>query len=172
MRITGFDPIIGPNPRILVLGSIPGRRSLELGQYYGHRRNAFWPIMADLGLSRIEDAYPLRLDALKQAGVALWDVLERCERSGSLDASIAPGSEQMNPLGELLARQSTIRAVFFNGAKAEALFRRYILSRLSDERVSSIAFQRLPSTSPAHAIPYADKLKAWQVIVRYLDYQQ
>jgi double-stranded uracil-DNA glycosylase len=168
MQITGFDPILGDRPRILILGSMPGRQSLELGEYYGHPRNAFWRIMADLGLCKRMDGYAQRLAALKRAGVALWDVLERCERHGSLDAAIAAGSERVNPLDELLIRHPTIRAVFFNGSKAEALFRRRVLPRLPDDRAPAIAFLRLPSTSPAHAIPYAKKLRAWRRIVSFL----
>ena len=172
MRITGFDPIIGAHPRILVLGSMPGRRSLELGQYYGHARNAFWQIMGDLGLCKIEDTYEFRLQSLADAGVALWDVLGGCDRDGSLDADIVAGSEEVNPLEQLLMEYPTIRAVIYNGAKAEALFRRHILPGLSKKRSSAIASLRLPSTSPAHAIPYDDKLRAWREIMPFLEQER
>jgi hypoxanthine-DNA glycosylase len=169
MELTGFNPVLGPSPLVLILGSMPGRRSLEVGKYYGHPRNAFWQIMGDLGLCKIEDTYEFRLQSLADARVALWDVLGGCDREGSLDADIVAGSERVNPLDQLLMEYPTIRAVIFNGAKAEALFRRHILPGLSKERSSAIAFLYLPSTSSAYAIPYADKLQAWRRIVSFLE---
>jgi double-stranded uracil-DNA glycosylase len=39
--ISGFAPITRPDARVLVLGTVRSRRSLEAGEYYVHPRNAF-----------------------------------------------------------------------------------------------------------------------------------
>ena len=84
-----FPPIASPDARILILGSMPGRASLAAGQYYAHPRNAFWPIMGSLLDFDASRDYPARVDALKVAGIAVWDILDSCHRPGSLDSAIA-----------------------------------------------------------------------------------
>ncbi len=169
MRAESFDPVVGAKPRILILGSMPGNDSLQAGQYYAHPRNGFWRILGDLKCCRQAAAYDDRLDSLRRRGIALWDVLKTCDREGSLDSRIVRASERPNDLSPFLNGHPTIRAVFFNGGKAERAFREYIQPRLSSSQRTSIAMQRLPSTSPAHAIPYERKLDAWRAILRPLD---
>ena len=161
----GFGPVANEHSRVLILGSMPGVASLEKQQYYGHPRNAFWPIMGELFGAGPELEYEDRLQALLDHGVALWDVLGLCYRPGSLDADIQPGSEQVNDFSDLLGGDSRIRAVFFNGTTAERMFRRHVLPGFVDleERCRLI---RLPSTSPAHAaMKQQEKLRQWQKIV-------
>ncbi len=111
MRIYSFPPIIGPAPLILVLGSMPGIESLRLKQYYAHPRNHFWMILGEIFGFNPGLAYPDRIKQLIQHRIALWDVLQTCERSGSLDQNIQRGSEIPNELGYLLGNHRTIRAV-------------------------------------------------------------
>ena len=40
-----FAPSIDNNSRILILGSMPGVKSLERCQYYAHPQNKFWKVM-------------------------------------------------------------------------------------------------------------------------------
>jgi hypoxanthine-DNA glycosylase len=97
---------------------------------------------------------------MKLAGIALWDVLARCERAGSLDASIERESEQPNPIVGLLERHRQIQRVLFNGAAAETCFKRHILPELSRPE---LVYMRLPSTSPANArLRFEDKFEAWR----------
>jgi len=96
--VTSFPPIAKPSASILILGSMPGIASLEATQYYAHPRNAFWPIMADLYGFEVTLPYPARIEALKAANVALWDVLQQCERQGSLDSAIKKASRIPNDL--------------------------------------------------------------------------
>lgn len=157
-----FLPVAAPDARILILGSMPGQVSLNAGCYYAHPRNAFWPIVGELFGFSPELPYPERLQALQAAGVALWDVIAACERSGSLDADIVPESIRANDFAGFFAVHREIRDVFFNGAAAEQAFRRHVMPRLS---LAGLSLRRLPSTSPAHAAQsFAQKLAAWSVI--------
>ena len=159
-RIRSFAPIAGRDARVLILGSMPGRASLEAGQYYAHPQNAFWRIAA--ALLRIEPAAPYRtrMQALKSARIALWDVLHSCVREGSLDTGIE--EELANDFAAFFRTHEGITHVFFNGAKAEASYRRHVLAGMTVE----LQYRRLPSTSPAHAsLSFARKLRAWQAIL-------
>lgn len=159
--VTGFAPVVGDGPRVLVLGSMPGVASLRQAQYYAHPRNAFWPLAArifgfDAGLG-----YDERLQALRANRVALWDVLQACERPGSLDADIRGDTLVPNDFNAFLDRYPSIARICFNGAKAAAMFRRHALPNLP--AAASIQFFELPSTSPAHAsASFAQKLAAWE----------
>jgi hypoxanthine-DNA glycosylase len=162
-RLTGFPPIVDDSATVLVLGSMPSAESLRVGQYYAHPRNLFWPIIGELlGFDATAD-YALRTDALRRAGIGVWDVLHECEREGSLDSSIARETMVVNDFEALFAACPRLNTVFFNGAKAEEVYRRRVgLPR------DGISYLRLPSTSPANAaMPYEAKLAAWQAIVDY-----
>ena len=163
-ELTSFAPVADRAARVLILGSMPGGRSLQLQQYYGHPHNAFWKIMGQLcGFDPATTPYAARLAALQAHGIALWDVLARCIRPGSLDSSIVDTSMVPNDFAGFLAAHPRIERVYFNGAKAEAVFRRHVLPTLAPTRPLSTA--RLPSTSPAHAgMALAAKLAAWRVV--------
>ena len=94
MQVESFPPLLGEEPRVLVLGSTPSVASIEAGEYYGHPRNAFWPLMAELFGFDAQAPYAARVQALTGSGVAVWDVLQSCVREGSLDASIDRASDQ------------------------------------------------------------------------------
>lgn len=167
-HIHSFVPISGPNPRLLVLGSMPGKASLAAGEYYAHPRNAFWEILAELyGFDPGAD-YADRCQVLISQGVAVWDVLKTCTRSSSLDSDIVESSIVANDLPGFLLQHASIERIFFNGAKAEQIFLRHILPRLDDSH-SALPRMRLPSTSPANAsVSLTQKHKAWSVLNRVL----
>jgi hypoxanthine-DNA glycosylase len=156
--LQGLPPVVDARARVLILGSFPSVQSLTDGQYYANPRNAFWPIVSDVyGFDCAAD-YAQRLALLQSHGVGLWDVLRSCRRVGSADSAIDPKSLQTNDFPALFAEYPNITRVYFNGAKAAELFRaRGIAS-------AAASYQRLPSTSPAHAIPRTAKLAAWAVI--------
>lgn len=161
MLATSFPPVSNPRSRVLILGSMPGIRSLQEQQYYAQPRNVFWNIMGELFSAGRELPYSERLDALRANGVALWDVLRSCERPGSLDASIVAASAEANDFDAFFASQQKIHTIFFNGKTAQLYFMRKVASTLSrpfdDTRLIG-----LPSTSPAHAaMSYEDKLEQW-----------
>lgn len=159
MAIRSFPPIVGENCRVLVLGSMPGVASLEAGFYYAHRRNAFWPIMGELFGSYPKEI-ELRYRWLAEKGIALWDVLESCEREGSLDSGICQGVP--NDIEGLLAGCPKITHVFCNGGAAYNMYKRYF-GALAPEAI------RLPSTSPAAAsYTFEQKLTQWRKILEVL----
>ncbi len=159
--VHSFEPVSDPDARILILGSMPGRRSLERNQYYAHPSNAFWKIMGELVGAHPEMPYQERLAVLRTAGIALWDVLDSCVRETSMDSDIR--RESANDFSSFFARHPHITQVFFNGSKAEQCFRKFVLDKQS---MPPLKLHRLPSTSPAHAgLRYADKLKAWRAVM-------
>ena len=101
-RVESFAPVVGTQPRILILGSMPGVASLEAVQYYAHPRNAFWPIIGELFSIDATASYPERIRQLQQKPLALWDTLRQCERPGSLDADIRRDSVAPNDIPTLL----------------------------------------------------------------------
>jgi len=161
-RVRSFAPIAVGNPTRLILGSMPGVASLRAGQYYAHRRNLFWSILGEILGFDPGLPYADRAAALAASGIALWDVLKSCARSGSLDAAIEKDSIIPNDFATFFARHPQVRRVYFNGSTAERCYRRLVLPRLP---AGALAYERLPSTSPAHAaLSYEDKLAAWRVV--------
>lgn len=156
---SGFPPILGSSPRVLVLGTLPSRLSLEKRQYYGHPGNGFWKIMQ--ALVGADGDYVERCDALVAQGIAVWDVLAQSVRPGSMDADIDIRSATPNSLSELIDTSDSLRLVCFNGRKAAELFDR-LVGR--DGVRASVRFVSLPSTSPAYAAMSLDeKTRRWGV---------
>lgn len=167
--LIGLPSRIGPDCRVLVLGSMPGGASLQAGAYYAHPRNRFWPLMQRLCGVPVESPYEARVAALNRAGVGLWDVIGQCRRAGSLDAAIERGSEVANPIVALLLERSDVAAVALNGGKAASAFRRHVQPRLPVDRLRSLSLLPLPSTSPAHAAMDLEGLvRAWRPLARFL----
>ena len=164
--VRSFAPVAHATSRILILGSMPGKESLRMGQYYAHPRNLFWPILGKLAGAAPGLPYDQRIRALQRARIALWDVLESCARDGSLDSRIDNDSRVANDFRSFFERHPKITHVFFNGAKAEACYRTCVLP---DDRLKPLQYRRLPSTSPANAgIPYERKFEAWRTIRGHL----
>jgi double-stranded uracil-DNA glycosylase len=146
---------------------MPSRESLARGQYYAHARNGFWPIITDL-LEIDATSYAQRTAQALRRGVAIWDVLLACYRSGSLDSAIDERSIVTNDFAGFYRRHRRIRHVFFNGARAESMYRRHVLPALSGH-AADLPLQRLPSTSPAHAgMSLEQKKAAWRTILPVL----
>jgi len=144
---------------------MPSEASLKQAQYYAHPRNAFWYIMGSLFHFNTADAtYAERKAQLKKNKIALWDVLQECERKGSLDSSIIASSIKTNDFSDLLTLYPSIELVAFNGATAEREFKKRVFPDLNKQQ-QCIQMIRLPSTSPAMAtLSREQKIAKWSVI--------
>ena len=160
-RKSSFRPVVAPDTRVLVLGSLPGERSLAAGRYYAHPQNRFWHLLGRvIGVELARLDYEDRLMALLAAKVGLWDTVASAHRVGSLDAAIREAEH--NPLADLARSLPELRAVGFNG-QASA---RIGMPQLAG---TDLALIPLPSSSPANAsIPLADKEKLWSRLGDFL----
>ena len=157
----GFPPVSSPSARVLILGSLPGRLSLERGEYYANPQNAFWKIVAARNPDLPSD-YASRVAVLIEHRIALWDVLAAATRSGSLDAAIADDVIPNN-FRAFFHIHPHVKLVCFNGRTAAKLYERHVLPTLTNSQ-RAIARDTLPSTSGAHAsLPFAKKVARWSV---------
>jgi TDG/mug DNA glycosylase family protein len=159
-----FPPIAKPDAEALILGSLPGQRSLQMQQYYAHPQNAFWKLIERIYASGVSLAYKQRVEILTANRIALWDVLAAAERPGSLDSSIVHTSARANDFEDFFRAHPQISRVYFNGRKAVEMYRRFVLPGLSAES-AALRYVSMPSTSPAHAgMTFAEKLVRWKKI--------
>lgn len=180
-RKTGLAPLLCGHPRLLILGSLPGDRSLELQEYYGHPQNRFWKVIAAVHGLPCPDGYGHKKEMLARCRIVLWDIYHAASRPGSMDADIRQA--EFNDIAGLLAGFPEIRAVALNGSTAAKGFDRYVASfqgrgsgrgeaRPADDATGSVniggrtvRLLRLPSTSPANARWTLEKLvRAWEII--------
>jgi hypoxanthine-DNA glycosylase len=158
-----FPPSLAPDARLLVLGSLPGEESLRQGQYYAHPTNAFWWLIGEVvGEPLVSLAYAERLERLKAHRIALWDVIERAERQGSLDQAIR--DPQARDLAAFAAELPDLRAIAFNGGTSARHGRRQLAG------VERYALIDLPSSSAANAgMRREAKLERWLELRAHLD---
>jgi hypoxanthine-DNA glycosylase len=161
-RKHAFPPVIDAHTRVLVLGSLPGERSLAEQRYYAHPQNQFWRLIS-AAIQRDIAAldYDARLAALLEAHVGLWDVVASAERKGSLDATIR--EPEVRDIAALAASLPELRAIAFNGGAAL----KHGLRQLG-QNASPLAIIALPSSSPLHTISFERKCPAWLEIGDYL----
>jgi hypoxanthine-DNA glycosylase len=153
--IASFPPIISKHPKTLILGTMPGIASLHKQEYYGHPRNHFWKIMAPIYNDNIFPIdYSSKKLIIEQNELALWDVLQYCERKGSLDIHIK--NPIPNPIDEFLNEHSGISKIIFNGKESEKLFLKYF------GQIDQIQYCPVPSTSPANTMLFEMKLEFWR----------
>ena len=161
-HVHSFPPVESANARVLVLGTMPSITSLREQQYYAHPQNLFWKLVGEILGFDLKAPYRVRTAALVSGHIALWDVLKSCTRASSLDSDIDPRTIVPNDIPSFLTTHPEVRRIFFNGAKAEILFKRHVLPALPEHPTLT----RLPSTSPANAsIPLAEKRRAWRAVV-------
>ncbi len=160
----GFPPVSSPSARVLILGSLPGRLSLERAEYYANLQNVFWKIIA-AHVPNLPSDYASRVAALIEHRIALWDVLAAATRAGSLDADIADDAIANN-FRAFFHIHPRIELIGFNGATAAKLYARYVLPTL-DHAEHGIARHTLPSSSPAYSsLSLAQKVARRSVLLQ------
>lgn len=153
-----FDAIANNESKILILGSLPGNKSLEQHEYYAHPRNRFWKIISDITSNDFPQTYSEKIDLLLRSRVAVWDITHKAEREGSLDSNIK--NEIPNDLDSFIATHQNLKVIAFNGQTAERLFDKYF------SRKDNIIYISLPSTSPANAMFNYERLyKEWSILI-------
>ena len=153
-RSKSFLPIINKDTKILILGSLPGKKSLELREYYGHPRNRLWEILAHINNNQIPQSYERKKEFLFKYNIGLWDVAHSAYREGSLDSNIK--KERPNDIESLLESHESIRVIGFNGKKAEKMFYKFFKEK------TRLSYIPLPSTSPANmAINFEEMCNRW-----------
>lgn len=159
-RKSSFPPVVDANIHTLILGSLPGERSLAQSQYYANPQNAFWKLISEIvgeDLRVLE--YEARLQALLEHGIGLWDVVAEAQREGSLDSKILHHAS--NDLTGLIDTLTKLTTIAFNGGTAARLGLKALKDRANQYRIVL-----LPSSSPAHTLAYAKKRDAWIVLKR------
>ncbi|WP_239016962.1 DNA-deoxyinosine glycosylase [Sphingomonas ginkgonis] len=156
-----LPPVVDPNVRLLILGSLPGEASLRAARYYAHPKNQFWRLIGKLLREPIAELdYDRRLERLLEAGIGLWDMVATAERHGSLDMALR--DIVANPVSALADRLPRLKAVGFNGATAGRLGR----AALADSRLTLVD---LPSSSPAYTRSFDRKAEEWERLRSFLD---
>ena len=168
MMAQSFEAITDQNTQILILGSMPGVKSLDDQQYYAHPRNAFWTIMEALFDIKQHVKYDERLNLLKGSDIGLWDIYGRCYRKGSLDSAIDSSTVEFNNLEDLITQLPKLRVIACNGQAAHKALNKYIKQKSLDLKAKNIEVLSLPSTSPAYAAKSeSEKIEMWAIIKAY-----
>lgn len=161
-----LPPIVDDETKVLIIGSMPGKQSLDKQQYYGNPRNHFWPIIGQLLNVTIPEQYEQKIGLLRIRKIGLWDSIQSCERQGSLDATIK--NEIPNDFEWLFQQYPQIQLVLFNGGKSFNVFKKHIgLSILNGRE-----FEKMPSTSPIpgkNIKSFEEKVDAWRILKHALD---
>ncbi|MDP3677351.1 MAG: DNA-deoxyinosine glycosylase [Novosphingobium sp.] len=161
-RKSSFPPVIAPDIRVLILGSLPGEASLAAGRYYAHPQNQFWRLVGGvIGRDIVALDYETRLTALLCASIGLWDTVASARRAGSLDGALREVEQAALPA--LVATLPRLRAIGFNGATAARVGRRAL-------GPTALTLIDLPSSSPAHArLTLSEKAERWKSLRGFLD---
>lgn len=147
--ITGLDAVWGDKPKTLILGTFPGKESLNSKEYYSNSKNRFWDLV---GYDKDPEDYNQKIKFLDNKRIALWDIYERVIRDGSSDKGFAKGS--YNNVFERIKNHPSIKTIILTGvsenAKAHYLgFIRHFHKEIEDaKKERKLQIFLLPSTSP------------------------
>ena len=114
-----FEPVYDEYSEILILGTFPSVKSRGNNFYYGHPQNRFWKVIANINNVPVPESIDEKSDS------SIKDVTA-------------------NDISKLL-KDTNIKTIYGNGAKACELYNRYVYSK------TGRAIVKLPSTSPANA---------------------
>ena len=153
-----FEPIYDKNSSVLILGSFPSVKSREYGFYYGNKQNRFWKLLSFLtNYKYVPSSKEDKILMLINNGIALWDVVYKCDIEGSSDSSI----KNVIPCDlNIIINNSSIKNIYANGTTAYSLYMKYCLKNTNRK------ITKLPSTSPANAkYSFEDLIDSWKIIL-------
>lgn len=163
----GLEPIVCNEPKILILGSLPGDISIESQEYYANHKNFFWRIIATITGSPVPLSYPAKKEMLAQSHIALWDVYAAAERTGSSDGNIRGG--EFNDIVGFIRKNPTISTIVFNGKKAAKSYAQYLKKHPDTINiVGHLHTCACPSTSPTilcTGLTFDDLVNRWKDIL-------
>ncbi|KAF4674233.1 hypothetical protein FOL47_009513 [Perkinsus chesapeaki] len=171
-----LPPILGENPRVLILGSAPSQISLARGEYYANPHNHFWGVlgfaMDDADFSTLD--YISRCEVLKNRGIAVWDVCDEFTRHKRQKELFGPFYALPLPTLATCSSSRSSQVIQFYRDSRDSLFQAPNVSvnvsndlsyfRALDPSIRIPDITRVPSTSPAHAMANAlgAKGKVWK----------
>lgn len=156
----GLAPLVGEDPRVLVLGTLPGDESIKRQAYYSNPRNQFWKILDSIAHRREGQSNE---EFAKEIGIALWDCCHSAVRKGSSDDGFEKSTEVPNDLEQFLKKYPSIEVVVLNGTgKTTDCYNRFFNS-IDAPRVLSLI-----STSSAAGVKLEDKIRDWSIIKKWL----
>lgn len=156
MVLHPIQPTYDENSELLILGSFPSVLSRKTGYFYGHPKNRFWMVLAEIFEEKTPETVDEKRSFLLRNRVAVWDVIASCDIVGSADSTIE--NVKVNDIEKLLLT-SKIQKIYVNGRKADELYKKYLEEKLGKPPIY------LPSTSPANAQWDMKKLvEAWKII--------
>lgn len=154
----GFNPIEDSTSEILILGSMPSVVSLEKSEYYGFKHNRFWKIIAYV-FNETFETYEDKKKCLYKHKIALWDVIESCDRVGSSDANIR--NVKCNDLETFVSKHPDLKLIVCNGKKSGSLYEKHFADKIH------LPYQILPSTSNANrTIKENELFEKWKEILK------
>lgn len=157
----GLLPIEKEDSEILILGTLPGIKSLELGEYYSNSSNKFWDILSQIYEKTIPISYKDKIEWLHKQNIALWDILKAAARDGSLDSNIQ--HPEANDILSFITSHPHLRMIVFNGSKPQEYFNNYMGNTSIPIGIKLLT---LPSTSSANThLTFNEKVKQWSKIL-------
>ncbi|MEE1224471.1 MAG: DNA-deoxyinosine glycosylase [Clostridia bacterium] len=160
MVIHPIEPVYNENSRILILGSFPSVKSREEMFFYGHPQNRFWKVVSAVCGCETPVTVSEKRELLLENNIAVWDVIESCDISGSADSSIK--NVKANDITRILDK-ARIEQIFVNGKTAQKYYNKYIKNTINRDAIC------LPSTSPANAVKSLEQLIAeWSTIKKQI----
>ena len=158
--LSGLAPLLGDQPRILVLGSFPSPLSREKQEYYGNPKNSFWRILfACYGEDFSDPDAETKRSLIERHHIAIWDVIAECQAKNAADTSIKNQSYNLAIL-DLITATPSMKKLFFNGNAAY----RFFIKGLGEP---PLPYSILPSTSPAYArLSFEQKSEIWKAALQ------
>jgi hypoxanthine-DNA glycosylase len=154
-----LDPIADSQTEVLILGTLPGDKSLEFGQYYANSSNRFWKIIAGITGDQVPPTYEEKKGLLLRNRIGVWDVAHKANREGSLDTNMK--DEEPNNLEGFIKQHKNLKLIGFNGQKPEKLYNKYF------SRKKGLKYIPLPSSSGANrGVRFEAKRENWKSLIK------